>query len=118
LLEKSKILQDEVVAVFEDAESSAEDREIATKKLEEARQLVGAAKEMKELEAAAVELKAETKEQEVKNQQVLVPSGFNSLGHWLSEVYKTRPDQIHRVMASGGMHPDRWLRTSARLVAF
>jgi HK97 family phage major capsid protein len=104
LLERSKVLQGEVVAVFENEESTAEDREAAKAKLQEATDLVGAAREMKALEAAAAELKTET-EQENKSQQVLVPSGFSSLGHWLDEVRKYSPDRINEVVMGGGLHP-------------
>jgi HK97 family phage major capsid protein len=104
LLEKSQALKADVVAVFENDEATGEERNGAREKLKEAVALIATAKEMRELEAAVAEFKAGDNGAEEKAHPQ-TKSGFSSLGQYLLSVYRTRPDLIHRTIASGNLHP-------------
>ena len=104
LLERSNALKAEVVTVFDNEEATAEERNEAREKLAEAVVLIGTAKEMKALEAAVAEFKVGDNGAEEKA-RALTKSGFSSPGQYLLAVHSTRPDLIHRTMATGGLHP-------------
>jgi HK97 family phage major capsid protein len=113
LLERSQVLQDEVAEVFKNAEATAEERNTAREKLVEAKDLIGAAREMKELDDALMEMKADVKEINQATSPVPTNGAFETVGEWISMVSLTKPDKIHRALASGQLDMSRLMPRKA-----
>ena len=114
LLEQSKVLQAEITATFGNPEATAEERNIAREKMVAAKDLIGASREMKELEAAMLEMQADVAETKRSVSPVpTAPGGFRSVGEWLSMVALTKPEKVMMALATGALDMSRLVERKA-----
>ena len=114
LLEQSEVLQAEIAALYKNPERTAEDCEVAARKMTAAKGLIAVSREMRELEAAMLEMKEDVAEHKRRaTPQPRNGHGFNTVGEWLSMVALTKPEKVMRAIASGALDMNRLLERKA-----